>query len=304
LSEASAKAEAEDAQGRRGAARRVYEHNGTPAEDSGSFLLPGAQIGPHRVLDIVGTGSTGVVYRVRDKDRAEERALKLLAKKLAEHEELIARYRQEARVAGELRHPGLITVHGFGEHQGRPYIVMEYRDAPTLDRRLRPGALPPEEARAILAQLADALAVVHAHGVVHRDLKPKNILYDKDGRATIIDFGLARLVGSSLTRSGVIMGALGYCAPEQITMSHRVDHRADLFALGVLFYRLLTGQKPFPTDSMERFAEAVLHDEPKPPSALTALPPGYDEIARGLLAKDRDARTPSAGALLQALSRL
>jgi eukaryotic-like serine/threonine-protein kinase len=271
------------------------------------FLSPGDYIGPFQIRDIIGTGSTGVVYHTINTITHEERALKLLSEEVlaCAHDDLVARYRQEAQVAGALHHPGLLYIYGFGEHQGVPYLIMEYRRAATLARRLKHGTMPLQEALSLLKQLAQALQVVHAKGIVHRDLKPANILYDEHHQATIIDFGIARLRGSSLTRAGAIMGALGYCAPEQIQMSHAVDHRADLFAIGVLFYVVLTGQKPFTTSSMDEFIEAILHQDPKPLNELNPnLPDTAQALCDWLLAKNVDERCPSTSALLTRLEQL
>jgi eukaryotic-like serine/threonine-protein kinase len=271
------------------------------------FLSPGDYIGPFQIRDIIGTGSTGVVYHTINTITHEERALKLLSEEVlaCAHDDLVARYRQEAQVAGALHHPGLLYIYGFGEHQGVPYLIMEYRRAATLARRLKYGTMPFQEALSLLKQLAQALQVVHAKGIVHRDLKPANILYDEHHQATIIDFGIARLRGSSLTRAGAIMGALGYCAPEQIQMSHAVDHRADLFAIGVLFYVVLTGQKPFTTSSMDEFIEAILHQNPKPLNELnTNLPDTAQALCDWLLAKNVDERCPNTSALLTRLEQL
>lgn len=268
------------------------------------FLLPGDTIGRFCVRDILGTGSAGVVYLARDTASGEERAVKVLAPEIAEgaRQELISRLYQEAAAAGALRHPNIIPLCEVGEHNGLPFLVMEYRRAPTLARRLRQGPLPIPEAVALVRQLASALAETHARGIIHRDLKPTNILYDARGHATLIDFGIARLRNSALTRAGVIMGSLGYCAPEQVQFTQPLDHRADLFALGILFYVVLTGRRPFPTDSMERYAEAVLSEAPTPPAAyVPALPAALNAIILRLLEKDPDARVPDAGALLRAL---
>jgi eukaryotic-like serine/threonine-protein kinase len=271
------------------------------------FLSPGDYIGPFQIRDIIGIGSTGVVYRALNPITHEERALKLLSEEVLEyaHDDLVARYRQEAQVAGALRHPGLLYIYGFGEHQGVPYLIMEYRRAATLAKRLKQGPMPLAESLSLLSQLAQALQVVHAKGIVHRDVKPTNILYDDRGQATVIDFGIARLRGSSLTRAGAIMGALGYCAPEQIQMSHAVDHRADLFALGVLFYVTLTGQKPFVTNSMDEFIEAVLRHQPKPLKAINPKLSGkVQALSDWLLTKDVDTRCPDTSALLTRLEEL
>jgi serine/threonine-protein kinase len=271
------------------------------------FLLPGDSLGPFVIREILGTGSTGIVYRVFDTRSQQERALKLLSPDISEaaREELIFRYHQEAKLAGQLKHPNLIPVYEAGEHNGLPYLLMEHRAAPTLAHRLKKGPLPLSEAVSLLRQLASALSLVHAQGIVHRDLKPTNILYDARGLATLIDFGIARLRGSSLTRAGVIMGALGYCAPEQIQMLQPVDPRADLFALGILFFVVLTGRRPFPTDSMERYAEAVLHEAAPPPSLHAPhLPRPVDAVVEKLLQKDPGDRYQNAEELLADLLRL
>jgi predicted Ser/Thr protein kinase len=207
-------------------------------------LFPGLEIEGE-----LGRGGMGIVYRARQRKLGRTVALKLLAPELAGDRDFAARFLREARVLASLRHEHIVAVHDFGETEGLCWLLMEHVDGPDLRRVLEAGNLAPEAALAIVPQICDALSAAHALGVVHRDIKPENVLLDAAGRAKIADFGLAKLIDArggtpTLTRAEQAMGTPHYMAPEQMRGARDVDHRADIFSLGVVFYEMLTGQLP------------------------------------------------------------
>jgi len=240
------------------------------AQDSGphkpgSFVPPtpdelNQRLEAFEVLSLLGRGGMGAVYKAIHLRLDRVVAIKLLPHELAESDPAFGeRFLREARSLAKLQHPNLVVVHDFGEVDGLYFIVMEYVEGPTLRRLLQEGALTPERALAILPQICEGLRYAHEQGLVHRDIKPENILIGDDGRVRITDFGLARLTSSvrgdiSLTGSAQSLGTPHYMAPEQLRDPDSVDHRADIFALGVVFYEMLTGHLPhgrFPLPSTE-----------------------------------------------------
>jgi serine/threonine protein kinase len=200
-------------------------------------------------LDIegmIGRGGMGVVYRARQRSLDRVVALKILPPEVAEDPAFADRFTREARALARLSHPHIVAVHEAGEADGLYYLVMELVDGPNLREAQAAGRLAPEEALAIVPQICDALQYAHDQGVVHRDVKPENILLDRGGRVKIADFGLAKILRRSsedrtLTGTDQVMGTLHYMAPEQMTSPLEVDHRADIYSLGVVFYEMLTG---------------------------------------------------------------
>ncbi|MGB8168248.1 MAG: bifunctional serine/threonine-protein kinase/formylglycine-generating enzyme family protein [Chthoniobacteraceae bacterium] len=217
----------------------------TPAEPSAiASLFPGFE-----VQALIGRGGMGAVYRARQKSLDRLVAIKLLPFELGVQEDFAERFRREATALARLTHPHIVAVHDFGQaDDGHFFIVMEYVDGTDLARRLQAGKLPPAEALAVVRQVCAALEFAHARGVVHRDIKPGNILLDATGCVKVTDFGIARLAGEEpcapLTSSGVLLGTPDYVAPEQTQPAAVVDHRADIFSVGVMLYELLTGQLP------------------------------------------------------------
>jgi tRNA A-37 threonylcarbamoyl transferase component Bud32 len=216
----------------------------TPDPEELARLFPGLEIEGE-----IGRGGMGIVYRARQRKLGRTVALKLLAPELSGDRDFAARFLREARVLARLRHEHIVAVHDFGETEGLCWILMEHVDGPDLRRVLEAGKLAPEAALALVPQICDALSAAHALGVVHRDIKPENVLLDAAGRAKIADFGLAKLVDArdgtpTLTRAEQAMGTPHYMAPEQMRGARDVDHRADIFSLGVVFYEMLTGQLP------------------------------------------------------------
>lgn len=231
----------------------------------GSFVPPtpealNARLEAFEVLSLIGRGGMGAVYKAIHLRLDRVVAIKLLPQELAQSDPAFGeRFLREARSLAKLQHPNLVVVHDFGEVDGLYFIVMEYVEGPTLRRLLQQGALTPERALTILPQICEGLRYAHEQGLIHRDIKPENILIGDDGRVRITDFGLARLTNPhgrdiSLTGSSQSLGTPHYMAPEQLRDPDSVDHRADIFALGVVFYEMLTGHLPhgrFPLPSTE-----------------------------------------------------
>lgn len=227
-------------------------------------------------LEVLGEGGMGVVYKVRQKALDRVVALKVIGERVAGDPQFLERFLREARTLARLSHPSIVALHEFGHAGGRPYVLMEYVEGCNLRQVLQKGLLRPEQALAIVPPVCAALQYAHEQGVVHRDIKPENILLDREGRPKIADFGLARLVsesgGETLTRSGMAMGTPHYMAPEQVARPHEVDRRADIFALGVVLYEMLTGELP-----MGRF---------EPPSQRVQVDVRLDEIVLRALERD------------------
>jgi serine/threonine protein kinase len=261
-------------------------------------LRPGTVFAGHRIKGVVGRGGMGVVYRATQLDLDRTVALKVVAPELQEDETARRRFLHESRRAASIDHPHVVPIHYAGEEDGVPYLVMRYvvgDDARTLVRR--DGPLEPTRTAAIVAQVAGALDAAHSAGLVHRDVKPANVLLGASDHAYLSDFGLARHVQSisSATGSGHWVGTLDYVAPEQIR-GDAVDARTDVYALGCLLYFLLTASVPFPREGDEAKLWAHLTERPPRPSERGA-PEAFDPVISRALAKAPDDRYPSAGDL-------
>jgi serine/threonine-protein kinase len=279
----------------------------------GQRLTPGTELGPYRIEELIGAGGMGEVYRARDSRLHREVAIKVLPAAYAADGERLWRFEQEARAAGALNHPNLLTLHDVGTVAGQPYIVTELLDGETLRARIARGPIPVARACATAADLARGLAAAHARGIVHRDLKPENVMLTRDGRVKILDFGLAKLrppeagaddatVAAPLkTEAQTVMGTAGYMAPEQVR-GEPADGRADLFALGAILFELLTGKRAFARASYVETLNAILHDDPTAvEESSVSIPPSVAWIVRRCLEKAPDARFQSASDLAFAL---
>ncbi|RKH51792.1 hypothetical protein D7Y23_09030 [Corallococcus sp. AB050B] len=264
-------------------------------------FAPGEQVGPYVIVDHAGSGAMGDVYRARDGRLGRDVALKVLPARFARDPERLARFRQEARAAGALSHPHLLTLFDVGTHEDVPYLVTEWLEGVTLRARLMRGPLPPEQALRLGIQLAQGLAAAHARGVIHRDLKPANIFLCANGSARILDFGLARLTerieDAALTQSGAVVGTAGYMAPEQIR-GQGVDARADVFSLGAVLHEAVSGRAPFDGDSPVERMSAALRDAP------SVLPGELGTVIARCLAKAPEDRFQSAQDLAFALESI
>ena len=266
-------------------------------------MQAGADVGPYHVVRQLGAGGMGVVWLAEDTRLNRKVALKTVKTADADTTEGRQRLMREARAAAALSHPHIATVHDVLDVEGKVIVVFEYVEGDTLSARLQRGAIPVAEAIEIAWQLADALAAAHSQGVIHRDLKPSNVVLGPDGRAKVLDFGIARLVpaGADLhanapgTIGGGLVGTPGYAAPEQY-LSRNVDGRADLYALGSMLYEMIAGRRPFPGTDPVALATAVLRDSaPRLASSSGAsVPPRLDALVARLLDCD-PARRPSSG---------
>ncbi|MCH7747979.1 MAG: serine/threonine protein kinase [Acidobacteria bacterium] len=252
------------------------------------------QIDRYHILERVGQGGMGVVYRARDPVLDRDVAIKSLLVDFGVDQDARARFQQEARAAARLQHPNIVTIYEFGEQDDSPYLVMEFLGGDDLEglmRREPPLSL--DHRLDIVAQLCDGLAFAHAQGVVHRDIKPGNVRVLEDGSIKLLDFGIATVLQTDAT-AGAFAGSAAYASPEQLSMA-RVDGRSDLFSVGVLAYELLTGRQPFTGDSPAAVAYQVLHAEPPPLRSMAPqLPEALEQVITRALQKTPDQRWGSA----------
>ncbi len=280
------------------------------------MLTPGAKLGPYEILDPIGAGGMGEVYKARDTRLDRTVAIKVLPAHFADDPELRQRFEREARALSSLSHPHICTLHDIGSENGVDFLVMEYLEGESLAQRVTKGPLPTEQLLRTAIQIADALDKAHRQGVVHRDLKPGNIILTKAG-AKLLDFGLAKPTanvlgsaitdlsksptqsipsptGSPLTAAGTIVGTFQYMAPEQLE-GRDADARSDIFALGCVLYEMATGRPAFAGKTKASLIAAILASEPPPISSLQPLtPPALDRLVRICLSKDPDDRFQSA----------
>ena len=254
-----------------------------------SFLT--TTIGRYRILEKVGQGGMGVVYRAHDTLLERVVALKIISTSIEANPELRERFFREARAAGQLSHRNIITIHDLGEHEGQPYLAMEFLNGEDLQHRLsRQEPMSFRRKLEIASEICDGLAYAHRRGLVHRDVKPANIFITDDGVVKLLDFGLARMVASELTRSNMMMGTLNYMAPEQVR-GERTDHRADIFSFGVVLYEMLSGRKAFQGDSFATTLYKILQDVPEPLLNIDpSLPHELVWLVEKTLAKPKDER--------------
>jgi TolB-like protein/Tfp pilus assembly protein PilF/predicted Ser/Thr protein kinase len=272
----------------------------------------GQTLGHHRILEKIGAGGMGVVYRARDEQLDRDVALKVLPAGALADDDSRKRFRKEALAIAKLSHPNIGVVHEFGTQDGLDFLVMEYIPGTTLTGRLAGGSIPETEAVALAVQITSALEEAHREGVIHRDLKPGNVVVTPKGQAKVLDFGLAKVLkqaddcSASETLSEVQAGAgtLPYMSPEQVR-GEAVDSRSDIFALGGLLYEMVTGHRAFRGAPAARLIDAILHESPLPPRAMNArLSPELDHIILKCLEKDPENRYQSAKELSVDLRRL
>ena len=262
-------------------------------------LQGGTQIGPYQIIESLGTGGMGTVYRAHDPRLGRDVALKVLSPECAVDSALVARFDQEARAAGALNHPNILSVLDVGAQEQVHFLVSELLEGETLRQRLRSGPLPVPEAVGIAIQILHGLAVAHEKGVLHRDLKPENLFLTREGTVKILDFGLAKLRGDGMatstgTEPGTLVGSVGYMSPEQVN-GLEVDQRADLFAIGVVLHEMLSGTRPFQGSSVVAVLNAILHDRPPDLTSLGAgISPQLAQVVERCLEKDRARRFQSA----------
>lgn len=280
----------------------------------------GQTISHYRILEKLGAGGMGVVYKAEDTRLNRAVALKFLPENLAHEAQALERFRREAHACSALNHPNICTIYDVGEQDGRPFMAMEFIDGETLRHYIGGKPLSTERVLDLCIQIADALDAAHSEGIIHRDIKPGNIFITKRGQAKVLDFGLAKLVPKEIGTGspnapraipeeptsivGVISGTPSYMSPEQVR-GDDLDTRTDLFALGLITYELATGHQAFGGKSGGAIIEAILTRSPAPATSLNPeLPPKLEEIISRLLEKDRDRRYQSASAVLEDLRLL
>ncbi len=241
-------------------------------------LHSGDQLGPYEVIDLLGSGGMGEVYRCRDPRLKREVAVKVLPAEMAGDADRMRRFEQEARATAALNHPNILAIYDVGTFSGSPFLVSEVLKGETLEKRLGAGALPARKATTYGLQIAHGLAAAHAGGITHRDLKPGNIFLTRDGQIKILDFGLAKLAPSQAesepasaptvaasdapgTVVGMILGTVGYMSPEQVR-GQPADARSDIFSFGAILYEMLSGKKAFSGATSADVLSAILKDEP------------------------------------------
>lgn len=269
-----------------------------------------SSIGRYTIDRLLGQGAMGLVYLGRDPHLERKVAIKTVRALDLDEERtrsFLERFRNEARAAARLSHPSIVAVHDVGEQEGvGPYLVLEYVPGTTLKHVVRSrGGLPWPELLSFARQLAGALDAAHAAGILHRDVKPDNVLVTEDGRAKLADFGVARVPDAALTKEGQFLGTPCYAAPETLS-SARYSTRSDQFSFAAVLYELVCGERAFPGDDALSVAHSVIHDVPPPPGECTerSVPRGIDAVVMRGLAKDPAARFESATELVDALEHV
>ncbi len=276
-----------------------------PVTTGGATPVPTTIAGRYEILGLIGVGGMGAVYRARDRELDEVVALKMLRRELVELPGILERFRREVKLARRVTHKNVARTFDIGEHAGEKFLTMEYVEGESLAAVIeRHGMLPVAKIAEIVEPALEGLAAAHAAGVVHRDLKPDNILIAREGRVVITDFGVARAYDTSPTATmGAPIGTPAYMAPEQVEGAAEIDARADLYALGVMLFEMATGERPYRTGSAMAIAMArLLHDAPDPRTLRQDLPDGLVEIIRKCMQRRREDRPPGAREVAAALA--
>jgi two-component system LytT family response regulator len=270
------------------------------------ILQPGAMLAHYRIISLLGAGGMGEVFLAEDTRLRRKVALKVLLPDVASDSDRLARFLQEARLASALSHPNAAHIYEIGDAAGSHFLAMEYIEGETLESRLTGDPLPMAGILSIGAQVADALEAAHGRGIVHRDIKPANLMISTRGHVAVLDFGLAKFVPEAsvktssliatqfMTGGGVVLGTVSYMSPEQ-ALGRDVDHRTDLFSLGVVLYRMATGRLPFTGATTQETLARILQSPPEAMARLNyELPEEFERVVRKCLDKDRERRYQSA----------
>ena len=270
------------------------------------------KIGKYEIVSILGKGAMGIVYKAVDPDIDRKVAIKTIRFDLvtegSDTEELMQRFMREAQAAGKLSHPNIVTIYDVGREKDMTYIVMQYIEGPSLQRIIASGEKnTTQQVVQLMTQVCSALEYAHKFGIVHRDIKPGNVLIDNEGKPYICDFGVARIETSTLTQSGTAVGTPSYMSPEQVR-GKKVDKRSDIFSMGCILYEFLTGKRPFEAESITTVIYKIINEEPPALAEVKkGLPEGFEHIITKALAKDPGERYQSCGQLaadLRDLDRL
>src|SRR5580704_595373 len=260
--------------------------------------MTGQIIGHYRVIEKIGSGAMGEVFRARDERLGRDVALKLIRPASSDNPDHLRRFELEARAAAALNHPNIVAVYDVGFNEGSPYIVCELLQGKTLRKRLAEGALPVRLAADYALQIVQGLIAAHDHRIIHRDLKPENLFVTTDGRVKILDFGVAKLQPSpeesgrsveeltTVTKSGAVVGTVAYMSPEQLR-GKPVDHRSDIFGVGAILYEMLTGRRAFRGETEVDTITAILkEDPPEMVRESRDIPRAFEQVVRHCLEKE------------------
>ena len=273
--------------------------------------IEGTRLGSYELLELIGKGGMGEVFRARDVKLGRDVAIKMLPSEVAQVSERLLRFRREAQVLASLNHPNIAAIHGLEEHDGQPFLVLELVDGEDLSQRLKRGPLSVEETLDIARQVAEALEEAHHKGIVHRDLKPANIMVTPDGKVKVLDFGLAKAfagetdalspelsqsptISRQATAAGVILGTAAYMSPEQ-AKGKQVDKRTDIWAFGAVVYEMLTGRGAFSGEDFSETLATILKDDPDWSRLPAQTPAKLSELLRRCLRKDLKRRLRDIG---------
>src|SRR5262245_41378008 len=263
------------------------------------------RLGKYEIVGKIGQGAMGEVYRAHDGILNRDVAIKTMSAAIGSDDELRKRFHREAQSAARLNHPNIITVYDFGEEQGKIYMAMELLEGHDLKDVIgRHTPLTLDQKIGLIEQITEGLAFAHAKDVVHRDLKPANIHIQPNGQVKIMDFGLAKLASSDMTRAGMIMGTPNYMSPEQVR-GEKADSRSDVFSLGAVFYELLANRKPFEADSLHAVLFQVMQNEPEPLLKLVPdIPPSLAQMVEKAMSKDSAGRYRDASEMRDAVRQV